>query len=146
MNLSILLSILCALAWGIQSIFLKVAMRDTPLYTTILIALAVNFLALALLIGIGVEKGFSEFYNISALVYFYFMLAGFLNYFLGRGFYYSSFRFIGATQATSISSIYPLISIGFAITVLGEKLVPRQTLGIGLTLSGVYLLMMRGKR
>jgi len=146
MDLSILLSILCAIAWGIQSIFLKVAMRDIPLYAAILIALIINFLALVFLIGMGVGKGFPEFYNISVSIYFYFMLAGFLNYFLGRGLYYSSFRFIGATQATSINSTYPIISIGFAITVLGEKLALHQFFGIGLTLSGVYLLMMKGKR
>lgn len=146
MNLSILLSILCAIAWGVQSIFLKMAMRDIPLYTAILITLIINFLALVFLIGIGVGEGFSEFYNISGSVYFYFMVAGFLNYFLGRTFYYSSFRFIGVTQSTSISSAYPIISVVFAITVLGEKLDLHQLIGIGLTLSGVYLLMMRGKR
>ena len=146
MNLSILLSILCAIAWGVQSIFLKMAMRDIPLYTAILITLIINFLALVFLIGIGVGKGFSEFYNISGSVYFYFMVAGFLNYFLGRTFYYSSFRFIGVTQSTSISSAYPIISVVFAITVLGEKLDLHQWIGISLTLSGVYLLMMRGKR
>jgi drug/metabolite transporter (DMT)-like permease len=146
MNLSILLSILCAIAWGAQSIFLKMAMRDIPLYTAILITLIINFLALVFLIGIGVGEGFSEFYNISGSVYFYFMVAGFLNYFLGRTFYYSSFRFIGVTQSTSISSAYPIISVVFAITVLGEKLDLHQLIGIGLTLSGVYLLMMRGKR
>jgi drug/metabolite transporter (DMT)-like permease len=146
MNLSILLSILCAIAWGAQSIFLKMAMRDIPLYTAILITLIINFLALVFLIGIGVGEGFSEFYNISGSVYFYFMVAGFLNYFLGRTFYYSSFRFIGVTQSTSISSAYPIISVVFAITILGEKLDLHQLIGIGLTLSGVYLLMMRGKR
>jgi len=146
MNHSILLSILCAIAWGVQSIFLKMAMRDIPLYTAILITLIINFLALVFLIGIGVGEGFSEFYNISGSVYFYFMVAGFLNYFLGRTFYYSSFRFIGVTQSTSISSAYPIISVVFAITVLGEKLDLHQLIGIGLTLSGVYLLMMRGKR
>jgi DME family drug/metabolite transporter len=146
MNLSILLSILCAIAWGVQSIFLKMAMRDIPLYTAILITLIINFLALVFLIGIGVGEGFSQFYNISGSVYFYFMVAGFLNYFLGRTFYYSSFRFIGVTQSTSISSAYPIISVVFAITVLGEKLDLHQLIGIGLTLSGVYLLMMRGKR
>lgn len=146
MNHSILLSILCAIVWGVQSIFLKMAMRDIPLYTAILITLIINFFALVFLIGIGVGKGFSEFYNISGSVYFYFMVAGFLNYFLGRTFYYSSFRFIGVTQSTSISSAYPIISVAFAITVLGEKLDLHQLIGIGLTLSGVYLLMMRGKR
>ena len=146
MDISIILSILCAIAWSIQAIFLKVALRDIPLYSTILIALIINFLVVVILIVIGSQKGFSEFYTISRSTFFYFMLAGFLNYFLGRTLYYSSFRFIGATQATSINSTYPLISIGFAIIVLGEKLATHQFLGIGMTLSGVYLLMMKGKR
>ena len=93
MNLSILLSILCAIAWGIQSIFLKVAMRDIPLFAAILIALIINFLAVVFLICIG-AGGLSEFYSISVSIYLYFMLAGFLNYLLGRGLYYSSFRML----------------------------------------------------
>jgi drug/metabolite transporter (DMT)-like permease len=134
------------MAWGVQSIFLKIAMRDIPLYTAILITLIINFLALVLLISMGVGKGFPVFYNIPGSIYFYFMVAGFLNYFLGRTLYYSSFRFISVTQSTSISSTYPLISIVFAITVLGEKLALHQLMGIGFTLSGIYLLMMKGRR
>jgi drug/metabolite transporter (DMT)-like permease len=146
MDLSIPLSIICAMAWGIQAIFLKMAMKETPLYSAILTTLIINFLALVLFIGVGSEKGFSEFYNIPISIFFYFMIAGFLNYFLGRGFYYSSFRFIGVTLATSISATYPLLTVGFAILALGEGLALRQFCGIGLTLTGVYLLLMRGKR
>lgn len=146
MDLSILLSIICAMAWGLQSIFLKKALRDIPLYPAIFITLTINFIALLLLIGLGVGKGFSEFYTLSGSVYVYFILTGVLNYFLGRTFYYSSFRFISITQSTSISSIYPIISVFFAITVLGEKLFFHQWVGIGLTLCGVYLLMAKGKR
>ena len=146
MNLSIFLSVVMALAWGVQSIFLKKAMRDIPLTTAILISLIINFFVLLLLVGVSAEKGFSIFFNISGPVYFYFMVAGFLNYLLGRGLYYSSFRFISVTRSTSISSTYPIISVGFAILVLGEKLALHQLVGIGLTLSGTYLLMMRGKR
>lgn len=58
MDLSIFLSLLCAMAWGVQSIFLKVAMRNIPLYTVILITLLINFLALIFLIGMGVGEGF----------------------------------------------------------------------------------------
>jgi len=144
MDLSIFLSTLCALSWGLQAIFLKVAMRRIPLYTTILITLTINFIVIIALISIG--SGFFQFYHIRFPVYFYFMIAGFLNYFLGRGFYYSSFRFISVTRGTSISSSYPILSVAISIMVLGEKLPIHQFLGIGLTLTGVYLLMIKGKR
>jgi drug/metabolite transporter (DMT)-like permease len=121
-------------------------MRDIPLSAAILITLIINFIALVFLIGVGVGNGFSLFINISGPIYFYFMVAGFLNYLLGRGFYYSSFRFTSVTQSTSISSTYPIISVAFAIIVLGEKLAFHQFIGIGLTLSGAYLLMMKGKK
>jgi len=146
MNLSIQLSLLCAIAWGVQSIFLKKAMRDIPLSAAILITLIINFFVLVFLMVMGVGNGFSVFINISGPIYFYFMVAGFLNYLLGRGFYYSSFRFTSVTQSTSISSTYPIISVAFAIIVLGEKLAFHQFIGIGLTLSGAYLLMMKGKK
>lgn len=146
MDPSIPLSILCALAWGVQSILLKKAMRDIPLPTAILLTLAINFLVLVFMIGIGVGEGVSAFLHIPILIWFYFMLAGFFNYLLGRGLYYSSFRFIGVTQGTAISSTYPVISVVFAVSVLGEKLAFLQFVGIGLTLSGIYLLTLKGKR
>ena len=145
MDASIFLSILCAMAWGTQSIFLKKAMRDIPLSAAILVNLVINFLALIFLIGIGSGQGFSAFFDIPMLICFYFMLAGFFNYLLGRALYYSSFRFISMTQSTAISSSYPVLSVAFAVTVLGEKLSVLQYVGIGLTLSGVYLLLMKGR-
>jgi drug/metabolite transporter (DMT)-like permease len=146
MDSSILLSILCAMAWGTQSVFLKKAMRDIPLSTAILITLVINFLALVFLIGMGGVQEFSGFLDIPLLICFYFMLAGFFNYLLGRALYYSSFRFIGVTQSTAISSTYPIISVAFAVTVLGEKVSVFQFVGIGLTLSGVYILLMKGRK
>jgi drug/metabolite transporter (DMT)-like permease len=146
MDASIFLSILCAMAWGTQSVFLKKAMRDIPLSTAILITLITNFLALVFMIGIGSGQGFSAFIDIPIVICFYFMLAGFFNYLLGRALYYSSFRFISVTQSTAISSTYPIISVAFAVTVLAEKLSILQFVGIGLTLCGVYLLLMKGRK
>lgn len=146
MDASIFLSILCAMAWGTQSVFLKKAMRDVPLSAAILISLVTNFLALVFMIGVGSEQGYSVFFEIPMLICFYFMVAGFFNYFLGRALFYSSFRFISVTQSTAISSSYPMISIAFAVTVLGENLSVLQFIGIGLTLSGVYLLLMKGRK
>jgi len=146
MDASIFLSILCAMAWGTQSVFLKKAMRDIPLSTAILITLVTNFLALVLMIGIGGAQGFHAFIDIPMVIYFYFMLAGFFNYLLGRALYYSSFRFISVTQSTAISSTYPILSVAFAVTVVSEKLSVLQFVGIGLTLAGVYLLLMKGRK
>ncbi len=146
MDASIFLSILCAMAWGTQSVFLKKAMRDIPLSAAILISLVTNFLALVFMIGIGGGRGFSAFFDIPMLICFYFVLAGFFNYLLGRALFYSSFRFISVTQSTAISSSYPIISVAFAVSVLGENLNILQFVGIGLTLSGVYLLLMKGRK
>jgi len=146
MDSSILLSILCAMAWGTQSVFLKKAMRDIPLSTAILITLITNFLVLMFMIGISGGQGFSPFLDIPLLICFYFILAGFFNYLLGRALFYSSFRFISVTRSTAISSTYPIVSVAFAVTVLNEKLSVLQFVGIGLTLCGVYLLLMKGKK
>lgn len=146
MNLSIPLSIVCAMSWGVQAIFLKIAMRNISVYGAILVSLAVNWLVIVGVIALWGQKGFSEFYDVSWNVYLYFMIAGILNYFLGRGFYYSSFRFIGVAQATSISSTYPILSAGFAIIFLAEKLALRQYIGVVLTLVGVYLIILKGKK
>jgi drug/metabolite transporter (DMT)-like permease len=146
MDASIFLSILCAMAWGTQSVFLKKAMRGLPLSAAILISLVTNFFALVFAIGIGGGQGFSPFLDIPLLICFYFMLAGFFNYLLGRALFYSSFRFISVTRSTAISSSYPILSVAFAVTVLGESLNALQFIGIGMTLSGVYLLLMKGRK
>ena len=146
MDLSIPLSILCAMAWGIQAIFLKIAMRDIPLYGAILITLVINCLIVIGLIALASEKGFSEFRHLPGSTYLFFMIAGVLNYFVGRRFYYSSFRFIGVAQATAISATYPILSVGFAILFLAEKLALRQYFGVVLTLAGAYLLILKGKK
>ena len=146
MDLSIPLSILCAMAWGIQAVFLKIAMRDITLYGAILITLVINCLIVIGLIALASEKGFSEFHHLSGSTYLFFMMAGVLNYFVGRRFYYSSFRFIGVAQATAISATYPILSVGFAILCLTEKLALRQYFGVVLTLAGVHLLILKGKK
>jgi len=146
MDLSIPLSILCAMAWGIQAVFLKIAMRDISLYGAILITLVINCLIVIGLIALASEKGFSEFHHLSGSTYLFFMMAGVLNYFVGRRFYYSSFRFIGVAQATAISATYPILSVGFAILCLTEKLALRQYFGVVLTLAGVHLLILKGKK
>ena len=146
MDPSILLSILCAMAWGTQSVFLKKAMREIPLSTAMLITLLINFLVLVFLVGIGGGQVLSTFLDIPMLICLYFMLAGFFQYLLGRGLYYSSFRFIGVTQSSAITATYPIISVTFAVTVLGEKLSTLQFVGIGLTLSGVYVLLMKRRK
>jgi drug/metabolite transporter (DMT)-like permease len=81
-----------------------------------------NFLALIFMIEIGGGQGFSPLFDIPLLICFYFMLAGFFNHLLGRALLYSSFRFISVTQSTAISSTYPILSVAFAVTVLGENL------------------------
>jgi len=49
-------------------------------------------------------------------------------------------------QATAISATYPILSVGFAILFLAEKLALRQYFGVVLTLAGVYLLILKGKK
>ena len=146
MDASVFLSILCAVAWGTQSVFLKKAMRDIPLSAAILISLVTNFLAVVFMIGIGGGQGFSPFLDIPLLICLYFMMAGFFNYLLGRALFYSSFRFISVTRSTAISSSYPILSVAFAVSVLGESLHAVQFVGIGMTLAGVYLLLMKGSK
>ena len=133
------------MAWGTQAVFLKIAMEDIPLYGTILITLIINSAVVVFLAGIINPKGFSEYDHLAGSTFLYFMIAGILTYFMGRGLYYGSFRYIGVAQATSISSTYPILSAVFAIIFLAEQLAFKQYLGVGLTLIGVYLLVWKGK-
>jgi DME family drug/metabolite transporter len=142
--LSIVFSILCSIGWGAQAVFIKRAAGKVGPYTMIALISGFNFLVLfPLVMNSGGIKIYKEF---SGSAYFYFALAGLSNLFLGRRLYYSSLRWVGVTKATAISSIYPLLTIVFALGMLGEELTGRQYLGVVLTLAGVYLLVIKGKK
>jgi uncharacterized membrane protein len=138
-----LLALTTAVMWGIQAIFLRVAMREMVSTYVVLVSLAIHFI---LLMGIIVVKqGVMGLGNLTWTFLVYLGISGLLNSYLGRSFYYGSFQHIGATQATAISSSYPMISVGFAIFVLGEGLKTRQYVGIALTILGLYCLIWKSR-
>ena len=138
-----ILALITAMMWGIQAIFLRVAMREVFFYHVVLVSLTIHFLLLMAIIGM--QAGVTDLGSLTWSCFIYLGISGLLNHFLGRSFYYSSFQHIGATQATAISSSYPMISVGFAIFALGEELETRQYVGIALTLLGLYCLIWKSR-
>lgn len=138
-----ILALITAMMWGIQAIFLRVAMREIVSYHVVLVSLTIHFILLMAIIGM--KEGMMGLGSLTWSCFIYLGISGLLNSFLGRSFYYSSFQHIGATQTTAISSSYPMISVGFAIFVLGEELKTRQYVGIALTLLGLYCLIWKSR-
>lgn len=143
-KMPIFLSIVCAMAWGSQAIFLKTSLAKADIRHVVLLTLLINCLIIFTWIAINTNFNFIKRFNDASSINF--IIAGSLNYFLGRWLYYSSIRFIGPTKATAISSAYPMVSILFAFLFLGELLTMKRYLGIGLTLLGVYLILVRRKK
>jgi drug/metabolite transporter (DMT)-like permease len=138
-----ILALITAMMWGIQAIFLRVAMREMVSYYVVLVSLTIHFILLMAVIGM--KEGMMDLGSVTWSCFIYLGISGILNSFLGRSFYYRSFQHIGATHATAISSSYPMISVGFAIFILGEELKIRQYVGIALTLLGLYCLIWKSR-
>lgn len=54
--------------------------------------------------------------------------------------FFASFRYISATRATLLSTIEPVISILFAVAVLGERLLPWQWAGVAVVMASLIAL------
>lgn len=138
----VFVSLLSAMAWGVQALFVKISLAKADLRQVVFLTLLINCLIVFLWMAFSGRLSFlSKGWNDSTFIHF--MIAGALNYFLGRWLYYDSIRMIGPTKATAISSSYPIASLLFAFFLLEERLSTKRYLGIGLTLLGVYLLFAR---
>jgi len=137
----VFLSLICAMAWGGQALFLKASMAKADIRHVVFLTLLINCLSVFLWMAFSGRLTF--FKGVDDPSFIHFMIAGAFNYFLGRWLYYDSIRMIGPTKATAISSSYPVASLLFAFLLLEERLSMKRYLGIGLTLLGMYLLFVR---
>ena len=129
------MALIAALLWGIAPIFDKLVVSSgvSPYTGNFIRALgAIAFLALAVVFGGGLEIPSAK--SVTLL-----LVAGALGGGLAMILYFMALRFATASRVVPLTSIYPLFTVLFSATLLGEKLSPKVVIGTVLIVVGVAL-------
>lgn len=136
--LGVLLALLAAVAWGVGSAIVKVALQDMRASTGTLISLVAGFFLVAPITLLFDPQGVS---SMSWTAVFWFALVGIVNYSLARYFTVTGIMHIGSARASTIVGTSPFFGIVLAIMFLNEKLTLYLALGTVLILAGSYLMV-----
>lgn len=126
--------------WAATSTFFTFASRDlgSVVVNRVRLLLATLFLAITHLIinGSLVPLG------VEPEAWFWFVLSGVIGLVLGDAFLFQAFVWIGPRLSMLLMSLAPVISLIFSWVFLAERLTPLQLLGIGITISGVSVVIL----
>lgn len=127
---------LALVCWGIWAFLPKVTTKHLPdAYSAVLYQYLGSFLCV---LGYGALRGsLTPSYNTRGLVYA--ALAG-VAATAGMAFYYRAAARTAISTVAMTTALYPIISVGLALALLGERLTLRQWIGAGLALVAVALL------
>jgi transporter family protein len=130
----LLYSLMTLLCWGLWGVFSKLASNYSRPRQTLLFQ-AVGVIAFALLVL------FIEQFQIqrTAAGFWWSFAAGFIN-FVGFLAFFAAVQKGKVSTVISLSSLYPVITIGLSILLLHEKITKREGLGIAFALAAGWLL------
>ncbi|MDM5196707.1 DMT family transporter [Fictibacillus enclensis] len=132
------LAILALVLFSSNIILTKVASERLDLQLGFLISVAVNVLfSLVLLI---IQFFFRESpFQWNSFGFFFFMLSGFFNTYLGRWFFFDAIAILGPSKASTFQVSNPLFTVIIAWMFLGERLSVLDFLSIVIVLLGLFL-------
>jgi len=127
-------SLMTLLCWGLWGVFSKLASNYSRPRQTLLFQ-AVGVIGFALLVL------FIEQFQIqrTAAGFWWSFAAGFIN-FVGFLAFFAAVQKGKVSTVISLSSLYPVITIGLSILLLHEKITRREGLGIAFALAAGWLL------
>lgn len=110
-------------------------------------SLAVNLIRLVLAFGIlavytGVRRGLPLPVDASAHAWVWLGISGLVGFTLGDLLLFRAFVLIGSRVAMLIYSMVPPLTALFGYLLMGETLVPRQLLGMGLVMGGIVMVVL----
>lgn len=140
MSLAILFAFLAALGFASGSIFVRVAtQRVSPSTATFFGVVAGALLIQTLALSIDL----SEYNDLEASDFGWFVLMGSLGYLVARVLNYTAISTVGASRAAPIGSIQPIFAFALGIIVLSER--PNLLVGLGtLGVVGGLVLVIKG--
>jgi drug/metabolite transporter (DMT)-like permease len=128
-----------SVSWSMTSIFFTLSGRKvgSPIVNRTRLLLAVGFAAITHRITQG------SFFPVDAepFRWGWLGLSGFIGYVLGDGALFQAFVMIGPRLSTLLMALVPVFSTILAWVLLDEVLAPLQLLGIGLSVSGVMVVV-----
>ncbi len=141
--LGVILAILAAIIFGIGNTIARVSLQSIKTTSGTILSLLAS-LVVALIIAFSFE--FKALISVSLIAIGLFALTGIFHFTLGRAFLYQSMRYIGAARGTSITQVYPLFALVFAVVYLKETLTMPLVVGTLLIIGGAYLLLIEGSK
>ncbi len=137
--MGLILALITAIFFGISNILARRGLEKHNInsFMGVLLTLtAVNLFNIPVLIIYLLFFTIPE-YNWAGIIFF--LLAGFLNTFLGRKLLFSSIESIGPSRAGAFKIISPLIVVIIGVGVLGERLTTAAWIGVLTILLGIFL-------
>ena len=139
MGLGIALALVATLGWGIGDVMARKAMVHAPAGTVLIIASALVLLALGAL-GVA-SDGTAAFTDLPPRFFGFVVLMGFLGYVTGQLFYFMGMKRAGLKRAAPIIGLTPLIAVGFAVAIGGERPSLPTVVAAVVIVSGVIVIL-----
>ena len=124
--LTVFLSLLPALGFGSQGIFVRLGLRDVKTTTGIALSMVSSFLVVAIAAVIFERDALTD---VAPVAFAWLFLAGMANFPVARLLNYTSVTMIGATRSATIISAQPIFAAALAMLFLGER--PNWSIGVG---------------
>ena len=142
--LGLLCAITSALAFAANDTALRRGILFSSVYKSIIVTVPIG-IPLFLLV-IAIFNCWDDLYNLNLSSIFFFSIAGLIHFVFGRYFNFKTIESLGATQAGPIVQIGLLVSVCFAVFVLGEGVNIYHIIGIGLLLMGPLFILLGSRR
>jgi drug/metabolite transporter (DMT)-like permease len=136
--MGVLLALGTAISYSVMNLSIRKGAQvsgDNGVLTT----LVVNVAAFTLLAAVTAAGG--TFGEVRAEALFWFAMIGVVGAYLGRTFLFGGIRRIGVVRAGAIKNGSPLVTVGLAITWIGERPEILEVVGMAIILVGVFLVV-----
>lgn len=137
MELGIFYAIIAALIWGTSPVLVKRGLRRSSVSAAVLLQQFGAMLTLVVILLMPV-RGLTWSVPFGAVLAF--MAVGVVGSFFGRIFLLRGVNEVGAARAQSIANSAPLLTVVYAIFLLGEKATPLVFIGVLLIVGGLILI------
>lgn len=128
-------ALLAALGWGTDSVLARQGLRSLPPALATGISLSASLTLCLIAIAIVGPARFPP----AGIAWF--AMIGLINFLLGRQFNFRATKRLGAARTSALLATSPLVSIGLAVLLAGERVTPLLLVGVLLSVSGVILVV-----
>lgn len=138
-----IIAFIIAIIWGINPIIHKLLLNDIS-YHTIIIFSGITFFIASLIYSYIYYKDIYKDINKENNKIIYIIICAFLGLFLANILYYNALKYTNNVSIiTTITALYPLVTLLLSYFILYEKISIINFIGIILIMIGIILLMIK---